>query len=262
MYRFLLRPKWLAFHLLVVTAIVVMINLGFWQLRRLDERREFNATIEARYDAPPADLDDLLPEPGDERAAEAVEWRPVRASGTYLPDEAVFVVNRSQNGLAGRNVAVPLLLDDGRVLVVNRGFVPLGVDVPRVPSNEVDVLGRLRTTQERGLGQLSDPAEGELTEIQRIDLPRLASQLPGGVVPMYLDLVASDPPETGPFPEPVAAPTLGEGNHLSYAVQWFIFATAVAVGWVLAVRRSIRMQSAPAPVAEPSEVDAERATTA
>ena len=60
MYRFLFTPKWLAFHLLVVVAIVTMVNLGFWQLRRLDERKEFNATVEARYDEPPVPLDALL----------------------------------------------------------------------------------------------------------------------------------------------------------------------------------------------------------
>ena len=45
MYRFLLRPRWIAFTLVVATAIAVMINLGFWQLRRLDERREFNDAV-------------------------------------------------------------------------------------------------------------------------------------------------------------------------------------------------------------------------
>jgi surfeit locus 1 family protein len=39
MYAFLLRPKWIVFHLVVIGAVVAMISLGFWQLRRLDERR-------------------------------------------------------------------------------------------------------------------------------------------------------------------------------------------------------------------------------
>ena len=52
MYRFLLRPRWIAFTAVVVTAIVVMINLGLWQLRRLDERREFNDTVAARIHQP------------------------------------------------------------------------------------------------------------------------------------------------------------------------------------------------------------------
>lgn len=241
MYRFLWRPRWIAFHLLVITAIVTMVNLGFWQLRRLDERREFNATVEARYDELPVPIDELLV-PGEipPGGYDGLEWYPVSTSGTYLPDETFFVVNRSQGGFAGRNVVVPMRLDDGRILIVNRGFVPLAEEAPGVPGVDVDIVARLRPTQTRGLGQLSDPAEGDLVEAQRIDIERIAPQLPGEVVPMYVDLVESTPPEPTPYPTPVAPPELGEGNHLSYAVQWFIFSIAVAVGWLLAVRRSAR----------------------
>ncbi|MFP5488135.1 MAG: SURF1 family protein [Acidimicrobiia bacterium] len=260
MYGFLVRPKWVGFHLLVVVGIVTMINLGFWQLRRLDERQAFNAAVEASYDQPPVGIDELVPggaAPGDD-VLDELEWRPVVVTGTYLPDETFFVVNRSQNGRAGRNVAVPLLLDDGRVVIVNRGFVPLATDPPPVPATDVEVIGRLRPTQERGLGQLSDPAEGDLVEVQRIDIPRLAGQLPGPVVPMYVDLLRSDPAEGGGLPEPVAPPDLGEGDHLSYAVQWFIFATAVAVGWVLAVRRSVRTRRAASEAQERPAVETEQ----
>ncbi len=237
MYRFLLRPKWIGFHLLVIAAIVTMINLGFWQLRRLDQRRAFNALIEQRYDARPVPLDDLLTAEVD---PEDVEWRPVSTSGTYLPDELLLIANRSQGGRAGLNVVVPLRLDDGRILLVNRGFIPLTEETPPdVPAIEVDVTGRLRQSQDRRLGQLSDAAEGDLEIAQRVDIERLTPQLPGDVVPMYVDLIESNPPEVGGLPEPVAAPVLTEANHLSYAVQWFIFSIAVAVGWVLAVRRSI-----------------------
>ena len=51
-YRFLFSPKWLAFHLLVVVLIVTMVNLAFWQLRRLDERRDFNAQVRANANQP------------------------------------------------------------------------------------------------------------------------------------------------------------------------------------------------------------------
>lgn len=252
MYRFLLRPRWLAFHLLVVTAIVVMINLGFWQLRRLDERQAFNAVVEARYDAPPQPLDSLLTPgdgAGDDEPWRLVEWRPASTSGTYLPDESLLVVNRSQNGRAGVNTVVPLDLGDGRIVLVNRGFVPQTADVPPIPAEEVRVTGRIRVSQERRFGQLSDPADGELAEVQRLDLDRLAGQFDGELVPVYLDLIESDPAETPPFPEPVIAPDLSEGNHLSYAVQWFIFSIAVAAGWVLAVRRSARTRRHDASIA-------------
>ncbi len=237
MYRFLLRPKWIGFHLLVIAAIATMINLGFWQLHRLDERQAFNALIEERYDAPAVALDDLL---APETELGGIEWRPVSASGTYLPDEPILIANRSQGGRAGLDVVAPMRLIDGRILLVNRGFIPLAQETPpRLPALEVEIVARLRLSQEKRLGQLSDAAEGDLEVAQRIDIDRLARQLPGEVVPMYVDLIESNPAEVGGLPEPVAAPVLGERNHLSYAVQWFIFSTAVAVGWVLAVRRSI-----------------------
>jgi cytochrome oxidase assembly protein ShyY1 len=238
MYRFLLRPRWIGFHVLVAVAIVTMINLGLWQLRRLDERQEFNAVVEARYDAPPEPIDAVLTATTD---PDDVEWRPVTARGTYRPDETVHIVNRSQNGRAGDNIVVPLELEDGRVLLVNRGFVALGIDVPAPPTGVVEIDGRLRPTQERKLGQLSDPPDGTLTEAQRIDIPRLAQQVEGEVVDMYVDTFQSRPADA-PVVEPVAKPELGEGPHLSYAVQWFIFSVCAAVGWVLAVRRSIAVR--------------------
>ncbi len=236
MYRFLLHPKWLAFHVLVVTVIVVMINLGFWQLRRLEERRDFNRQVEATIDQPPAPLDSVLTSQADE---DAVEWRSVTAEGEYLPEVQLVVVNRSQGGLAGDTIVTPLRLDDGRILLVARGFVPLGRSAGPPPDGDVSITGRLRPSEERRRGGLSDPAEGELTEVQRVDIARFSAQLPGEVVPMYVELVSSEPAEAGPYPSPLAAPELTERNHLSYAVQWFIFATCVAVGWVLAVRHSV-----------------------
>jgi cytochrome oxidase assembly protein ShyY1 len=241
MYRFLLRPKWIAFHLLVVVGIIAMINLGLWQLRRLDQRRDFNATIEARYDDAARPLDEVLAAGTD---PDEVEWFPVTATGEYLPDETVHIVNRSQNGRAGQNVVVPLQLEDGRLLLVNRGFVPLGVDVPPPPDGDVSVTGRLRKSQERRLGQLTDP-EGDLTEAQRVDIARLSQQLDGDVVELYIDRFESDPADSAAL-EPVARPDLSEGPHQGYAFQWFIFAVCVAVGWVLAVRKSIMIRAATA----------------
>jgi surfeit locus 1 family protein len=246
MYSFLLRPKWLGFHLLVAAVVVLMINLGFWQLRRLDQRQEFNATVEARIDQPAAPLDDVLAEIEDRGSPSDVEWRPTTATGEYLPDEQIVVINRSQGGRAGDNVATPMRLADGRILIVNRGFVPLGLDVPAAPTGTVQIEGRVRPSQVRRTGQLSDPGDGDLDTVQRIDIPRLEAQLPGDVVPVYVDLTGSDPPEADGFPEPVARPELGEGPHLSYAVQWFIFSIAVAVGWVLAIRKSAATRRADA----------------
>jgi cytochrome oxidase assembly protein ShyY1 len=104
------------------------------------------------------------------------------------------------------------------------------------------VLGRLRPSEERSAVGARDPSDGLLTEVQRLDLVRLSRQFTD-LAPVYLELVSSSPAEADGLPQPVVRPDLSEGSHLSYAVQWFIFAGAVVVGWVLAVRLSIRRRA-------------------
>ncbi len=238
-FSFLLRPKWIAFHLLVFGSIALMIWLAFWQLDRLDQRRAFNDLVSEQIDQPPAPLDELLAEAADD--PESIEWRQTIVTGQYLPDQILWF-NRSQDGMAGDNVLTALVTTSGATVVVNRGFVPLGGDVPDAPTVETELLARVRIPQERQRGELTDTtsADAAVTEVRRIDLGQLSAQLPGEVAPIYLDLIDAIPPIGPDDPVPVPAPSLDEGPHLSYAAQWFIFATCVLIGWVLAVRRSIR----------------------
>ncbi len=236
MYRFLLRPRWLLFHAIVALGVAGMVMLGFWQRSRLEDRREFNAVVSARAAEPIAPVETVVGPPGSEADPASIDWRGVTAVGRYLPDEQVLIVTRSQAGRAGVNVVTPLELADGRLLIVNRGFVPGAGDLATAPpEGVVEIAGRLRQSQPRRFGGLSDP-EGELTEMQRIDIARMAEQLPAAPVPVYLDLV--DPDQQ--LPVPVPAPSIDEGPHLSYMFQWWFFAGCAAVGWVVAVRRSIR----------------------
>ena len=238
-FSFLLRPKWIAFHLLVLGSIALMIWLAFWQLDRLDQRRAFNDLVTEQIDQPPAPLEQLLDEAGDD--PESIEWRQTIVTGRYLPDQILWF-NRSQDGIAGDNVLTALVAESDTTVVVNRGFVPLGFDVPAAPTVETELLARVRIPQDRQRGELTDTSEAgaAVTEVRRIDLGQLSAQLPGEVAPVYLDLIDAIPTIGPDDPAPIPAPTLDEGPHLSYAAQWFIFAVCVLVGWVLAVRRSIR----------------------
>jgi surfeit locus 1 family protein len=242
---FLLRPKWLAFHLLVFVGIAAMIWLAFWQLRRLDARREFNATVTQRVQEPAVPLDDLLPAVSND--PRSVEWRQVTVSGRYLTDQVIWF-NRSQGGVLGDDLLTPLVSDD-TTIVVNRGFVPLDQPQPAPPTGDVEILGRIRVPAARALGELTDAGtSGPVTEVRRVDLSLLDQQIPGDIAPVYLDLIASVPKLTAADPTPVTLPELDEGPHLSYAMQWFIFSAAVFAGWILAMRRSIaaRRQAAEA----------------
>jgi cytochrome oxidase assembly protein ShyY1 len=236
MYRFLLRPKWIAFHLLCLGGILLMLWLAMWQLRRLDERKEFNAEVLERSEQAAVTVDELLAEPGF--TPQGAAWREVTAAGQWLPQQIV-VFNRSQNGVAGDNVVTALVQDDGVTVLVNRGFVPLGTPPPPPPGGDVEVVGTVRPSQARRTGELTDSGLA-VTEVRRIDIERIAPQLPGEVAPVYLDLISSQPAVAPGDPAPVPPPELSEGPHRSYAGQWLIFAIAVAIGWIFAVRRSIR----------------------
>jgi cytochrome oxidase assembly protein ShyY1 len=238
-FRFLITPKWIAFHVLVAIAVVAMINLALWQLRRLDERRQFNEQVRANANQPIASIDDLGI---STETPSAIEWRRVRVTGTFVAGHQFLVVNRSQNGDTGRNVVDALQLSDGSLLLVNRGFVRSADDVPPAPEGTIEMIGRLRASERRTAGQAADEGTGQLTEIRRIDLGVLATQFDGTVLPMYVEQLDSTPPDATSL-QPIVAPTLDEGPHLSYTIQWFVFTMCVIVGWVLAVRRSLAIRS-------------------
>jgi cytochrome oxidase assembly protein ShyY1 len=244
--RFLFTPKWIGFHLLCLGGIVLMVNLSLWQWNRLQERQDFNAVVEERREQDVVRLVEIVPAGSDAATAEAVEWRPAQAEGTYLEDESFLVVNRSQGGTAGSNLVTPMLLDDGRVLLVNRGFLALDDELPPLPAGRVTVAGIVRASEERRFGGLtsSDVTSPDgLREVPRIDIEALAATFDIELLPVSLEARISVPEDSGSL-SPVPAPELSQGSHLSYAIQWLIFATCVAVGWVFAVRRSIRTHRA------------------
>ena len=244
MVRFFLRPRWIVGHLAVVLAIVVMANLGVWQLRRLDERRAYNQLVAGRTSAATADLADLVELDGD---AAATDFRRVRATGRFDGTEDVLIGYRSLNGISGHHVVTPLVLDDGTAVLVNRGWVPAhyAEDWPVAeaasPDGVLEVTGYLRAPETRGSFGPRDPDDGELRIVSRVDVDRIARQIDAPVRPFWIQMETPVPADGIPVPVPV--PDLGEGNHLSYAVQWFFFAAGAGVGWVVLLRVSARRQT-------------------
>lgn len=128
-----MRPKWILFHLLCLTGIVAMLFLSLWQFDRMGERRDFNDEVRDRATMPLLDIAEL--DSADVDPA-ALEWRSLGAKGVYLADEQVTIANRSQNGRAGSNVVTPLRLEDGRTILVNRGFLALDDKAPAAPKEK------------------------------------------------------------------------------------------------------------------------------
>ena len=241
MLRVLLRPRVIALTVACIAAIIVMVNLAQWQYDRHVARRDFNTTLTARFNEDPRPLGELLDSTPD---LAQLEWLPAVVAGEYLPAESLSVINVSQFGQAGFDPVTPLRLTDGRIVLINRGFVPLASEFPAPPSGEVTVIGRVRLSAERRTGAVTDPATGRLTEVQRIDIPRIAEQITGDVVPVYLEALTSTPQDDGSLSR-IADPDFTLGPHLSYVVQWLVFSLFVLIGWMFVINRERRKASAP-----------------
>src|SRR3954452_9893265 len=138
-YRFALKPKWILSHLFVLLLVIAFINLGFWQLRRLDEKKAHNKVVRERTAAEPAPIGDLLTGAdgfGSAGLAKArgLEFRQVTATGTYAADQEVIVRGRSLDGSPGSWVLTPLRLADGTALVINRGWISNNGRLTAVPA--------------------------------------------------------------------------------------------------------------------------------
>lgn len=217
-----------------------MVNLGFWQLRRLDEKRTFNATVTQRTALPVDDLSRIVGT-ADDLTVMGLEWRRVAVTGTYHFEKAVRVVNRSQDGTAGYDQVVPLLTEKYGWIIVNRGFVPLSVDLAETtPPDPVTVAGYLRISQKRGTLGAVDSTDADNKDFQRFDIPLMGRQLNGTVFPMWVQLLQETPSTITQWPAPVSFPELSEGPHKSYAVQWFFFCLVALSAWAVVIRRKWR----------------------
>lgn len=247
-FRFATRPVWLLGHLVLVVSVTVFVALGLWQLDRNAERSELDARIEARLEAPAVALSGLVSTYGSDPAA--LELRRVLLTGTFLTDHEVIWQARTRSGISGHDVLTPLQTDEA-VIIVDRGWVPIDVEGPPVvgalpPTGEVVAEGVILKGQTRqGLGPI-DPATGVLERISRVDLARLSQQIPHELAPFYVQLTGQQPPQAGELPIAQVEPAPGTGpSHLSYAVQWFIFAAVALVSYpILLWRTSKRRGSA------------------
>jgi len=241
MLRSFLTPRKIARHLFVLAIVSGCMIAGFWQLSRLHWQNGFETRVSARLDAKPEPLGQLIP-PGSAPDPDAITYRHVTVTGTYDASHEMVLVARTLGDQNGNHVLTPLVLANGRAILVDRGWVPFELQQPPVasaspPTHTVQLSGVLFPSEVQGSAG-SSPAGAAFT---KIDLSRIGRRLSYSIEPVYLWLQSQTPaqasslPEVAPLPDLTASPP-----HLSYTIQWFVFATIGLIGYPIVIRREVR----------------------
>jgi cytochrome oxidase assembly protein ShyY1 len=237
--RSLFRGRYLVGHLVVLILAGLFILAGFWQLDRLHQVRQRNAVVRSRMQSAPVSLGEVLP--ANAAAPGSASYRRVIASGTYDSAHQILIQFRSYSGDPGFYLMAPLVVGGRDAILVNRGWVPLS-NPPLPPGSATAPPGDVRVTgilfpPEKG-GSAPTVISGGPVEATRINIALLRSKVPYRLYPAYVQLTAQDPKQAGDYPITLPLPSLDEGPHLSYAIQWFLFTAIGLIGWPLLIRRS------------------------
>jgi cytochrome oxidase assembly protein ShyY1 len=216
--------------------------LSWWQFSRREERVEkINQVIE-NYEADAIKLAEVswAEISGGLRAD---EWKSVNLEGNYLPQDAILVRNRPLSGSPGFLQLVPFRTTTGEVFVIERGWIPAGSDIKEpllnpLPTNESKQLViRLRQ------GESDSGKEAVVGRLDTIDLAEFAALHPDlDLETRFYGRLATETPQAAEAPIPQPKPSLDEGNHLSYALQWLLFGIMAFGAFLWAYRNDKRVR--------------------
>jgi surfeit locus 1 family protein len=227
--RFRPRP-WPTVTALV--AVAVLIGLGVWQLQRLTEKLALIAAIDARIAEPPIALPTTIADPA------ALEFASVRLRGRFVHDKELYLGARTHGGAIGFHVIAPLVLDDGRAVLVDRGWVPSTRRAPESRAagqiaGEVTVDGQIRAGGWKG-SDLFRPANQPAQNLWLwMDLPAMAAH--AGLTAAETSVYVVAGPAENPGGVPIGAVLRPEvrNDHFGYAMTWFVLAAAMLVVYVV-----------------------------
>ena len=225
-YRFLWSPRWIIGHLIVIAMAIAMVELGFWQLRRLHEKEDRRAVLRTELVADPQPLAQT-PDPR--------RYQRVTLTGRYEAT-TLLIGNRTLQEQPGYEAVTPFRLDDGgATALVDRGWIPLAPTPDQLPPLDAPPAGTLtivgfvdQQPEDAVIWDISDAARG----LVRSELPSTTT----------IQLQTQDPPAAAGQPVPLDPPDSSLGPHLSYAVQWFTFTVMLLAFYPLLARHSAQQR--------------------
>jgi surfeit locus 1 family protein len=218
------RPfLWLT--IVTLPALLMLIGLGSWQLQRLQWKNDLISSFEARSAA------DAIPIPAANAELDDLEFRNLALNGVFLHERETFLTGRTYEGNAGFHVVTPLLLDDGRIILVNRGWVSEDYRDPAKRAfsqitGQISVLGILRRPGVKGyFVPENEPENGFWFTLVPSEINEHLGLGDAAIDEFYADALRTSDVVT----LPIAAKTkLNLRNaHLSYAMTWYGIALAL-----------------------------------
>ncbi len=240
---FLATPGWLGAIVgaLAFTAACWLI-LAPWQFDRAAERSETNSGIDAAVHATPVPVAQHLSTTRE--PSEKSVWQPVTATGVFDPSHEFYVrLRQDDDGNPVSEIVLPMRLEDGTVLLVDRGTrstldIGKGESLPPVPTGEVTVTGRVQQDQTDPRHRKPGLLDG-LNQAYAVNADDLAgpagtvatASTPGNVLQGYIQLVDGSP---GVLDE-IGMPQTDSGPYFSYALQWCAFGamSLLAIGYFI-----------------------------
>lgn len=225
----------------VVTLLLLplMTGLGLWQLERANWKQVLVDTNEGRSRLSPIAL-----RPGAEISDE-VQYRRVFARGYYDMEHQLLLDNKTYQGHAGYHVLTPLrLAESDAVVLVNRGWVPLGKsrsELPELPGTDgevlVDAVIKLPPMKLFRLADVDEANTGWPKVVQQVEMGELEQLLGVKLEPLTLLLDKDD--EFGFIRDWKAVYGVTVDKHRAYAVQWFTLAAVLLIIYISVNSRRI-----------------------
>ncbi len=233
----LFNRRWWWTTLLVIAGIYVLIQLGFWQLDRLEQRRAYNRLVAERWQQQPFDVNtNAIPTDLSE-----LEFRRVQALGEFDYSEQIVLNGQNRDGAPGVNLITPLVLDDNRAVLVARGWVPYNQSQPEFwpqfeePGGE-PVIGLIQESQLLPNGSPPPVPDSPQVEWFSINIDAIQPQMPYELLPVFILQLPEENRPYSALPYRAEPLRLDEGSHFSYAIQWFLFALILGVGYLFLIQ--------------------------
>ena len=211
----------------------VFLGLGFWQLERAREKTGIRDSFLSRAEQ---SVVTVGTEPLD---VEAMAYRRATAAGRFVPEFGILLDNKVYQGQAGFHVLTPLRPHDGTMLLlVNRGWMPWGVDrqqIPEidVPEGPVEVSGRLARPARHAISFEADTGDAAYQPVwQNLDLARY-SRMTGYPVHGLVLQAAPDGLVGGMVRDWPEYSDSWIQRHKGYAFQWFALAVTLLVIFIV-----------------------------